>query len=94
MSRGWICYDDALAAKVFAMADAYRDGQRVLSDSHLDRLKRIQHLWAGSPSQACPTTADRMVRQAATACLASIYDARTDAIFAMTARADDLRHVG
>jgi len=81
-----ICGDDALAAQDAAMADAYRNGRRVLSGTRLDRLKRTQRSWARSRAEACPATADPKARQAATACLAGIYDTRTDAIFAMTAR--------
>lgn len=81
-----ICSDDALAAKDVAMADAYNDGRKVLSGPRLDRLKRTHRLWARSRAEACPAIADPKARQEAVACLAGIYDARKDAIFAMTAR--------
>jgi len=76
-----ICADDAPAAEDAIMADAYKDGRKVLSGARVDRLKRTQRLWAISRAEVCPATAAPKARQTATACLASIYDARTDAIF-------------
>ena len=77
--------NDALAAKASIMASGYRAGRKDLASAALDRAKWTQLSWAIIRPDVCPATADQKVRQAATPCLAAIWNAQTVVIFTMAA---------
>lgn len=81
-----ICENAQLAKKDRALAKAYKEARGVLSGEREASLLASQRKWVKTRAAACPDVLNPQRTVPATACLASLYDARQNAIFNATAR--------